>query len=87
MFFLRADVFFLNYFAGPSAVGVYSVATNLVATDNNLFHDIYLRDRQLATTARISNAARPRPSGGGASGGPNSGWGHTGRATRRSAGR
>ena len=29
MFFLRADVFFLNYFAGPSAVGVYSVATNL----------------------------------------------------------
>ena len=29
MFFLRADVFFLNYYAGPSAVGVYSVATNL----------------------------------------------------------
>lgn len=29
MFFLRADVFFLNYFAGPAAVGVYSVATNL----------------------------------------------------------
>jgi len=29
MFFLRADVFFLNYFAGAAAVGVYSVATNL----------------------------------------------------------
>lgn len=29
MFFLRADVFFLNYFAGASVVGVYSVATNL----------------------------------------------------------
>ena len=29
MFFLRADVFFLNFFAGPAAVGVYSVATNL----------------------------------------------------------
>jgi len=29
MFFLRADVFFLNYYAGPAAVGVYSVATNL----------------------------------------------------------
>lgn len=29
MFFLRADVFFLNYYAGPSAVGIYSVATNL----------------------------------------------------------
>ncbi len=29
MFFLRADVFFLNYFAGSAAVGVYSVATNL----------------------------------------------------------
>jgi O-antigen/teichoic acid export membrane protein len=29
MFFLRADVFFLNYFAGPAAVGVYSVATSL----------------------------------------------------------
>lgn len=29
MFSLRADVFFLNYFAGVSAVGVYSVATNL----------------------------------------------------------
>lgn len=29
MFFLRADVFFLNYFAGPAAVGIYSVATNL----------------------------------------------------------
>lgn len=29
MFFLRADVFFLNFFAGPSAVGIYSVATSL----------------------------------------------------------
>ncbi len=29
MFFLRADVFFLNYYAGPAAVGVYSVATSL----------------------------------------------------------
>lgn len=29
MFSLRADVFFLNLFAGPAAVGVYSVATNL----------------------------------------------------------
>ena len=31
-----------------------SVATNLVASDNNLFHDIYLRDRQLGTTVVIS---------------------------------
>lgn len=29
MFFLRGDVFFLNYFAGASVVGVYSVATSL----------------------------------------------------------
>lgn len=29
MFSLRADVFFLNLFAGPAVVGVYSVATNL----------------------------------------------------------
>ncbi|MCL4554083.1 MAG: oligosaccharide flippase family protein [Actinobacteria bacterium] len=29
MFFLRADVFFLNYFAGPSVVGIYSVATSI----------------------------------------------------------
>lgn len=29
MFSLRADVFFLNYFAGPAAVGIYSVATSL----------------------------------------------------------
>lgn len=41
-----------------------SLASNLVAPDSNLFYDIYLRDRQLGTTVRISTGLGSAPTNG-----------------------
>lgn len=41
-----------------------SVASNLVTPDSNLVYDIYLRDRQLSTTARVSTGLSGAPANG-----------------------
>lgn len=49
---------FASSFASPSSdgrfVAFHSIATNLVPGDTNLLQDVYLRDRQLGTTQRLS---------------------------------
>ncbi len=48
----------MSYFAAPSDDGHYVVfasdASNLVASDSNGYRDIFVRDRQAGTTARVS---------------------------------
>ncbi|MDP2234589.1 MAG: oligosaccharide flippase family protein [Actinomycetota bacterium] len=58
MFFLRADVFFLNYFAGPAAVGVYSVATNLAEKLWMLSNPVSTAVYSLITGAERDDAVR-----------------------------